>query len=371
MTDTITHNRPGWQEVEAEDDFSQIKLTSLAACAGCAAKMGAQTLKQLLLPLKQYDNPNLLVGLKASDDAAVYQLQPDLAIVQTVDFFPPVVNDPYNYGAIAAANAMSDVYAMGGEVIMGINVVAFPEDLPPRLLSRILQGGADKMAEVGAVVAGGHTVIDNEPKYGISVTGTIHPNEIFTKGGAQVGDQLYLTKPLGIGVITTAHKREVVDAAHLQTAVTSMTTLNRAAAQALKKVGAKYIHACTDITGFGILGHSSEMASQSEGVDLLLHSAKLPWLPGAYNYAKAGCIPGGAGRNRQFLQDEAQPRVTFLHEIDPVIEDLLFDPETSGGLFFAVSADQSASVEQAFAEAGVTLWQVGEAQAGNGLVLVD
>ena len=333
--------------------------------------MGPETLEQVLLPLKKYDNPNLIVGLKISDDAAVYRLTPDLAVVQTVDFFPPVVDDPYLYGAIAAANSMSDVYAMGGDVIMGINIVAFPENLPPALLSRILQGGADKMAEVGAVVAGGHTVLDKEPKYGICVTGTVHPDRVFTKGGAVSGDRLYLTKPLGTGVITTAHKRDTVDLADLKAATDSMAQLNRAAADILRKIGVEFIHACTDITGFGILGHASEMADHSQAVDLLVHAESLPLLPGARRYTQEGCLPGGAGRNRIFLQAEDRPKVRFLRRLPDDIEDLTFDPETSGGLFFAVPPSKAAELEAAFTQAGVTLWPVGEVQAGSGLVLVD
>jgi len=333
--------------------------------------MGPKDLEQVLSPLKKYDNPNLLVGLKISDDAAVYRLTPELAIVQTVDFFPPVVDDPYFYGAIAAANSMSDVYAMGGDVTMGINIVAFPDNLPHAILSRILQGGADKMAEVGAVIAGGHTVIDKEPKYGICVTGTIHPDQIFTKGGAVAGDILYLTKPLGTGVITTAHKRDVVQPDDLRTAIQSMTSLNRAASLILRQFGVIQIHACTDITGFGVLGHSSEMADHSQGVDLLIESGLLPLLPGARAYAQAGCLPGGAGRNRDFLQDEAKPRVRFLRQIDADLEDLLFDPETSGGLFFAIAADKAAELEGAFADTSQPLWRVGQVQAGTGMVLIN
>ncbi len=332
--------------------------------------MGPKDLEQVLLPLKQYTNPNLIVGLEKSDDAAVYRLNGDMAIVQTVDFFPPVVDDPYLYGAIAAANSMSDVYAMGGEVLMGINIVAFPDNLPKEILSRILQGGADKMAEVGAVVAGGHTVTDKEPKYGICVTGTVHPEQVFTKGGARPGDKLYLTKPLGVGVITTAHKRDVVDLDDLKVATDSMAKLNRKASELLRQVGAKQIHACTDITGFGILGHASEMADHSDKVDLLLNLDRLPLLPGAYKYAEAGCLPGGAGRNRLFLQDEKAPKVRFLGKPDPYLEDLAFDPETSGGLFFAIAPELAPEVEAAFAAAGEPLWLVGEAREGSGLVLV-
>lgn len=333
--------------------------------------MGPKDLAQVLLPLKKYDNPNLIVGLRISDDAAVYKLGPEQAIVQTVDFFPPVVDDPYMYGAIAAANSMSDVYAMGGEVIMGINIVAFPDNLPHAVLSRILQGGADKMAEVGAIVAGGHTVMDKEPKYGICVTGLIHPEQVLTKGGAQPGDKLYLTKPLGTGVITTAHKRDVVDLDDLKVAIESMARLNRGAAQLLRQIGVAHIHACTDITGFGILGHGSEVADHSEGVDLLLHSEALPLLPGARRYAQEGCLPGGAGRNRMFLQEEGAVKVRFLRELEADLEDLAFDPETSGGLFFALAPEKAAELEATFAAAGETLWLVGEVRSGTGLILVD
>lgn len=333
--------------------------------------MGPKDLEQVLLPLKKYTNPNLIVGLEISDDAAVYKLGPEMAIVQTVDFFPPVVDDPYMYGAIAAANSMSDVYAMGGEVLMGINIVAFPDNLPHSVLSLILQGGADKMAEVGAVVAGGHTVMDKEPKYGICVTGLVHPEQVFTKGGAKPGDKIYLTKPLGTGVITTAHKRDKVEAGDLQTAINSMAKLNRKAAQLLKNLGAENIHACTDITGFGILGHGGEMADHSENIDIVLHSDLVPLLPGARRYAQEGCLPGGAGRNRMFLQEENTPKVRFLKQVEPDLEDLLFDPETSGGLFFALHPDKSLELEAAFAAAGETLWFVGEAQVGTGKILVD
>jgi len=323
-----------------------------------------------LLPLKKYDNPNLLVGLKASDDAAVYRISPDVAIVQTVDFFPPVVDDPYFYGAIAAANAMSDVYAMGGEVTMGINIVAFPDNLPLSILTTILQGGADKMAEVGAVIAGGHTITDKEPKYGICVTGLVHPDQIFTKGGAKAGDYLYLTKPLGVGTITTAHKGDAVDLEDLRIAIQSMLRLNRGAAQLLRRYGGNYVHACTDITGFGLLGHASEMATQSDAVDLVIDSQTVPLLPGARRYSRQGFMPGGMGRNRVFLQQEAAPKVKITCKLELDLEDLLFDPETSGGLFFAFAANASAELESAFIKAGEPLWKIGEVQIGSGLTLV-
>ena len=251
--------------------------------------MGQSDLEQVLLPLKKYTHPDLIVGLEVSDDAAVYRMNAEQAIIQTVDFFPPVVDDPYIYGAVAAANSMSDVYAMGGEVLLGINIVAFPDNLPHQILSRILQGGADKMAEVGAIVAGGHTVVDKEPKYGICVTGVIHPDKVLTKAAAKTGDVLYLTKPLGTGVITTAHKRDMVDKGDLDAACISMMKLNRRAAQLAQQVG---VHACTDITGFGIVGHTREVAHHSK-VDIVLHSVALPWLPGARRYAQEGCCRAG------------------------------------------------------------------------------
>ncbi len=334
--------------------------------------MGPSDLEQVLLPLKKYTNPNLIVGLEVSDDAAVYRLGPDQALVQTVDFFPPVVDDPYMYGAIAAANSMSDVYAMGGEVIMGINVVGFPEDLPYAILGKILQGGADKMAEVGAIVAGGHTVTDKEPKYGLAVTGLVHPDKVLTKGGAKAGDILYLTKPLGVGVITTAGKRDVVDEDTLSTAIASMARLNRNAAHIIRDVvGVEAVHCCTDITGFGILGHTSEMARQSVAVDFVLRLERLPFLPGARKYAQMGCLPGGVGRNRAFLQDGPEPKVRFLIEAPTDLDDLIFDPETSGGLCFAVDPTRTAEIEAAFKSDNEPLWRIGEVRNGTGLILVD
>src|SRR4051812_10113301 len=222
--------------------------------------MGPGTLAQVLRPLTMLSHPNLLVGLQTSDDAAVYKLSDDLALIQTVDFFPPVVDDPYTYGGIAAANAMSDIYAMGGEVTLGLNIAAWPENLPSEMLGRIFAGGAAKMAEVGAVIAGGHTVTDAEPKYGICVTGTIHPDRILTKAGAQAGDRVYLTKPIGTGIVLTALKREAVAEEHLAETVASMLKLNRQASQLAQEVG---VNACTDVTGFSLVGHAAEMAEKS------------------------------------------------------------------------------------------------------------
>src|SRR5918997_1011676 len=225
--------------------------------------MGPGDLAQVLRPLKVHTHPNLIIGLNPGDDAAVYLLSETQALVQTVDFFPPVVDDPYTFGAIAAANAMSDVYAMGGEVLLGLNIAAWPEDLPHEMLGRIFAGGADKLAEVGAVIAGGHTVTDDEPKYGLCVTGTIRPDRILTKAGARPGDRLYLTKPIGTGVVTTALKQSAA-AEHVAEAVAWMVRLNRDASRLALEVG---VNACTDITGFGLAGHAAEVAEKS-GVGL-------------------------------------------------------------------------------------------------------
>ena len=239
----------------------------------------------------------MLIGLDIKDDAAVYRIADDLALVQTVDFFPPIVDDPYTFGAIAAANALSDVYAMGGRPILALAIAGFPEDLPAATISAILQGGADKVAEAGAVVAGGHTVIDQEPKYGLCVTGLVHPDQITAKARAQPGDVLLLTKPLGTGVITTAHKRGVVAEQHLQAAIDSMVKLNRRAAELAASVG---LHSATDITGYGLLGHAEELARNS-GVALQIVLEQVPLLPGAHEYARQGIFPGGLGRNRDYL----------------------------------------------------------------------
>jgi selenide,water dikinase len=328
--------------------------------------MGPTALAHVLRPLTdeavEHNHPDLLVGLASIDDAAVYRLNSEQAVVSTADFFPPVVDDPYSFGAIAAANAMSDVYAMGGEVLFALNLVAFPDDLDPAILTEILRGGRDKVAEAGGVIAGGHTVTDKEPKYGLSVTGVVHPEHILTKGNAKIGDVLILTKPLGTGVITTAHKREKVDAADLQAAIASMSRLNREASRLLRVPEA---HAVTDVTGFGLLGHAWEMSLQSEG-GLRFAWESLPWLAGARRYAEMGCVPGGTGRNQEFL-DEQVRLAAGLGELE---RSLLFDPQTSGGLLAAIAPDAWPALRQRFADAGVSCWQIGEVTAEAGIEVV-
>ncbi len=313
--------------------------------------MGPEALAQVLRPLKLHAAPpELLVGLRAIDDAAVYRLNEQQAVISTVDFFPPVVDDAYAFGAIAAANAMSDVYAMGGEVLMAINLAAWPDNLEPAILSEVLQGGADIVAQADAVIAGGHTVTDNEPKYGLAVTGIVHPHHILTKGGAQPGDYLLLGKPLGTGLITTAHKREQVATSDLDAALQSMMQLNRRASQALRRPG---VHAVTDITGFGLLGHAWEMAAQSL-TSMRFRFDALPLLPHVRHYAELGCIPGGAQRNKDYLS----PHVHIDERLGAFDRELLWDPQTSGGLFAAVEPKIWAEI--AALAPGVMFWHIGE-----------
>lgn len=317
----------------------------------------------MLQPLRETfdpkNYPNLLVGLERADDAAVYQINDEQAIISTTDFFPPVVDDPYDFGAIAAANAMSDVYAMGGQVLFAINLVAFPDHLAGEVLREVLRGGAAKVAEAGGVIAGGHSVNDKEPKYGLAVTGIIHPSLIKKKGGARPGDALLLTKPLGVGVVTTALKRGMTEAGHVATAVRSMSTLNKQAAAAAHAAQA---HAMTDITGFGLLGHAHEMAAQG-GVDFRFFADRLPWLPGALAYGEADAFPGGRGNNMIFFQ----PHVTFAEGVSPLVQDMLWTPETSGGLLVAVAPEQ-VETYQKHCETAVV---IGEVLPGSGHIHVD
>ncbi len=296
------------------------------------------------------------MGLARADDAAVYQLNPQQAIITTTDFFPPVVDDPYDFGAIAAANALSDVYAMGGEVLFAINLVAFPETLDRDILREILRGGAEKVAEAGGIIAGGHSVTDKEPKYGLAVTGVIDPALVKTKGGAQPGDLLLLTKPLGVGVVTTALKQGIARADDVAAAVASMKTLNRQAAQAAQAANA---HSMTDITGFGLLGHAHEMAHLSL-VDFRIDMDKLPWLPGAIGYGQAGAFPGGMARNLDYYSRW----VTFGEGVSVLMQDMLWTPETSGGLLVAVAPEMG----ELFRKGCETAVVIGEVLEGSGYI---
>jgi selenide,water dikinase len=305
------------------------------------------------------DHPELLVGLEVADDAAVYRLNDELAVIQTLDFFTPVVDDPYEYGAIAAANAMSDVYAMGGEVALALNIAAFPPKLPAEVVTEILRGGAEKVAEAGGVIAGGHTIDDEEPKYGLVAMGFVHPDRITTKAGARPGDVLVLTKPLGVGIITTAAKGDVADPAHLRQAVENMLTLNRKAARLMQQVA---VHAATDITGFGFLGHSSEVAEKS-GVGLRLFVDKLPFLEGATDYAEQWLFPGGACNNQSFYA----PGVRFAPDISEEMQMLLFTPETSGGLLISLPPEEWEQLRALYDAEDQLYWVVGEVVEGEGI----
>jgi selenide,water dikinase len=318
--------------------------------------MGAGALAHVLQPLQSMFGagvPDLLVGLGSADDAAVYRINEEQAIVATTDFFPPVVDDPFSFGAIAAANALSDIYAMGGKPLFCLNLVGFPDDLDSAILTDILRGGAEKVRESGAVIAGGHSVTDHEPKYGLAAIGIVHPGQIWTKGGAEPGDILLLTKPLGTGVVTTALKNEVATEADVAAAVASMSQLNRAAADALRLPGID-VHACTDVTGFGLLGHALEMAEQSH-LSMVLEVGAFGWLPGALEYAASGHIPGGTSRNRRHLSAQ----VVFGNNITEPERSLLYDPQTSGGLLVSISARSLDLVLQELSAIGVPGYVVG------------
>jgi selenide,water dikinase len=319
----------------------------------------AQVLRPLsgMFPAKEY--PNLLVGLEVSDDAAVYRISDELAIILTVDFFAPVVDDPYDYGAIAAANAMSDVYAMGGEVALALNICGFPIDLPAEMVSEILRGGAEKVAEAGAALAGGHTVIDEEPKYGLAVVGFVHPDHVATKAAAKASDVLILTKPLGVGIIASALKREMAQLDHVRAAVEVMKALNRKAAQLMQQVG---VDAVTDITGFALLGHAQEMAEKS-GVGICLTLESLPFLEGAKGYAEDDIFPAGAGRNQRCYA----PHVRFAPPVPEWMQMLLYTPETSGGLLIAVPERKLRELTALFDQEGQSYWVVGRVVEGEGV----
>ena len=306
--------------------------------------------------------PDLLVGLGVPDDAAVWRLDDQRALVLTTDFFTPVVDDAYDYGAIAAANSLSDIYAMGGRPFMALNVAALPPDLPAEILSNILRGGAEKTREAGVVIAGGHTVQDQEPKYGLVVVGMVDPARMVTKGGARPGDRLVLTKPLGFGVTTTALKRQQADDVDVDEVVGWMKRLNRAAAELGAGAG---VRGGTDITGYSLLGHGLEMAEAS-GVKLRLFLDQIPLVSGARRYARLGTFPGGASDNRLFFG----PRVQFEQGIAEADEMLLFDPQTSGGLLLAVPPERLDEFQAQARAAGQPVWLIGEAMAGAGIEVV-
>lgn len=308
---------------------NNIKLTKLASCAGCGAKVGAGVLAQLLEGLPVHRDERLIVGYDKSDDASVYQISDELALVQTVDFFPPIADDPHLFGQIAAANSLSDVYAMGGEPKLAMNVMCTSKELTREAVHEILRGGYEKVYEADAIITGGHTIEAPEPKYGLSVTGFVHPKRVLTNAGAREGDVLILTKPLGIGIITTAAKAELTDEVLMARIYRQMAALNRAARDAMVDFE---VHGCTDVTGFGLLGHGVEMA-QGSGVTLHIETEKVHYHREAYEFAEMGFIPAGAYRNRDF----AQAHVRVQGEIPLAMQDILYDPQTSGGLMISVA----------------------------------
>jgi len=301
------------------------------------------------------------VGLEAADDAAVWSVAPDLALIQTLDFFPPIVDDPYAAGQIGAANALGDVYAMGGEVLFALNIVAWPEDVPAETLGEVIAGAVDKVREAGGVIAGGHSIIDREPKFGLSVTGRVDPGRMLLKGNLRSGDELWLTKPIGTGILATAHKRRTISAEDLASAIASMAALDRSAAQAATDAG---LHAGTDVTGFGLAGHAHEMAVAS-GVEVRIDSGAVPLLPGARRHAEAGTDFGGLQRNREHFLGGGLVRLAGLDEATTL---LMLDPQTSGGLLLGVPPAHRERFERACAASGVRAWRIGAAVTGSGVV---
>lgn len=311
---------------------NKIKLTKLASCSGCGAKVGAGTLAKLISDIKVNNDENLIVGFDKSDDAAVYKIDDNLAIVQTVDFFPPIVDDPYQFGQIAAANALSDIYAMGATPKTALNIMMIPKDLDDEYTHQILKGGYDKVFEAGAVIAGGHSIYDDEPKYGLSVTGFVKPDKLLTNNSAEDGDVLIYTKPLGIGIMTTAIKAGIASDENEKNVVDVMKTLNKYACEIMLNYD---VHSCTDVTGFSMIGHSLEMA-QGSNINIVIDTKALNVLEGTFEYAKMGFIPEGAYRNRKFAE-----KYVRADGIPVYIQDVLYDPQTSGGLLIAVSKEDS------------------------------
>ena len=335
----------------------EIKLTKLAKCAGCGAKVGAGVLSQLLEDIRVHHDPNLLVGFDKSDDASVYRISDDLALVQTVDFFPPIADDPYVFGQIAATNALSDVYAMGGEPKLCLNIMAVPKDMPKEAVHQLLKGGYDKVYEAGALITGGHSILDDEPKYGLAVTGFVHPDKVLTNSGAKPGDVLFFTKPIGIGVLTTAAKAELASPEGMELALRMMTTLNKSA----RDVMVQYrVHACTDVTGFGMLGHLYEMAQGSD-VQITLDVDAIDLIEESLELARMGILPEGMYRNRSFAQEAVDAGHTELAK-----QDLLYDPQTAGGLVMACDPADADALFAALKDAVPSAQKIGVVSAYEG-----
>ena len=342
-------------------DAADVKLTDLASCGGCAAKYSAARLEQLLSGFVPVEAENLLVGLAPADDAAVYRLDDERALIFTLDFFPPIVDDPADYGAIAATNALNDVFAMGGTPMLALSIAAFPEELPLEMLGQIFAAADEQVRASGALLAGGHTIRDDEPKYGLAVVGTVHPDGIWTKASAQPGDAVYLTKPLGTGLIMSGHKSGQIGTQQLERAVRWMRTLNKGAAEMLRS---HQVNAVTDVTGFGLFGHTREMAERS-GVRIRLESERFPAIDGALDLARKGIRTSGDPRNRDFAG-----RHLTLQEVPETLVALGYDPQTAGGLLVSLPSEQGAVVEAEFSSRRLVFRRVGRVEAGSGVVVV-
>ena len=324
---------------------TNVKLTKLASCAGCGAKVGAGTLASMLEGFQTHFDERLLVGYDKSDDASVFQLDEETALVQTLDFFPPIVDNPFLFGQIAATNALSDVYAMGGEPKLALNILCLKDSMDRETVQEILRGGYSKAYEANTIITGGHTINGAEPLYGLSVSGFVHPKKVLTNSGAKPGDVLILTKPLGIGILTTAAKADLVDDTILKRIYKQMTFLNKTSAHIMKKYD---VHSCTDVTGFSLMGHSYEMA-QGSGCTLHIESANVPFHQEAYEFAEMGFIPAGAYRNRQF----AENGVYAAESISRALQDIFYDPQTSGGLLISVAEKDANIMLHELRECGV------------------
>lgn len=339
--------------------MTQVRLTTLTTKGGCGCKIGPSDLREVLhqLPAQKHD-PNLLVGLDTGDDAGVYKLTDDLAIVQTVDFFTPIVDDPYDFGQVAAANALSDVYAMGGTPITALNIVAFPiHSLDKAILTAILRGASDKLKEANCHLVGGHSIDDQEPKFGLAVTGTIHPDHIHTNAGAKKGDKLILTKPIGVGISTTAIKRELLTEEEIKHVTHVMATLNKTAAEVMNQYD---VHACTDVTGFGLLGHLTEMATESHQA-LTISKDDVPVLPRVRELAEQGVVPGGSKNNLKHVKDV----VHFEDHHDEIDQLILADAVTSGGLLMAASESDAPALLKELRLKGMDAKLIGEVSNGD------
>jgi selenide,water dikinase len=342
-------------------ELESVRLTELASCGGCAAKYSAARLEELLKGFVPVEAEDLLVGLAPADDAAVYRLDSERALIFTLDFFPPIVDDPSDYGAIAATNALNDVFAMGGLPLLALSIAAFPEELPTAMLARIFAAADEQVRAAGALLAGGHTIRDQEPKYGLAVVGTVHPSAVWQKNTSSPGDALFVTKPLGTGLIMTGYKKGLAGQMQLERAVHWMRTMNRDAADALRPFGPG---AVTDVTGFGLFGHCHEMAERS-GVRIRLASERFPAIDGALDIARQGVRTSGDPRNRDFAARHLQ----IGADVPETLVALGYDPQTAGGLLVSLPREKGAVLEAAFDSAGLFLRRVGVVERGAGVVV--